>query len=68
MTQIQQTISIQGHTIVLPLDRQETHKGHIRFLSKIRKHKAIKGSDKYFTLDISLHFDSMEKMKITSSE
>ena len=33
----------------------------------IRKHKEIKGSDKYVTLDISLHFDSLYKMKITSS-
>ena len=34
----------------------------------VRKHKDIKGSDKYFTLDISLKFDSLENMKITSSE
>ena len=34
----------------------------------VRKHKEIKGSDKYVTLDISLNFDIMEKMKITSSE
>ena len=34
----------------------------------LRKHKEIKGSDKYFTLGISLNFDSLEKMKITSSE
>ena len=34
----------------------------------VRKHKKIKGSDKYFTLYISLKFDSLEKMKITSSE
>ena len=34
----------------------------------VRKHKEIKGSDKYVTLDISLNFDNMEKMKITSSE
>ena len=33
-----------------------------------RKHKDIKGSDKYVILDISLKFDSLEKMKITSSE
>ena len=32
----------------------------------VRKHKDIKGSDKYFTLDISLKFDSRDKMKITS--
>ena len=34
----------------------------------VSKHKEIKGSDKYVTLDISLKFDSLEKMKITSSE
>ena len=34
----------------------------------VRKHKEIKGSDKYVTLDISLKFDSPDKMKITSSE
>ena len=32
------------------------------------KHIDIKGSYKYVTLDISLKFDSMDKMKITSSE
>ena len=32
-----------------------------------RKHKDIKGSDKYVTLDISLTYDSLEKMKIKSS-
>ena len=34
----------------------------------IRKHRDIKVIDKYVTLDISLKFDSLEKMKITSSE
>ena len=34
----------------------------------IRKHREIRGSDKYFTLDILLKFDSLDKMKITSSE
>ena len=34
----------------------------------VRKHREIKGSEKYVTLDISLKFDSLEKMKITSSE
>ena len=34
----------------------------------VRKHKDIKVSDKYVTLDISSKFDSLEKMKITSSE
>ena len=33
-----------------------------------RKHKEIKASDKYVTLDISSKFDSLENMKITSSE
>ena len=35
---------------------------------KVRKHKDIKGSDKYATLDISSKFDSLNKTKITSSE
>ena len=34
----------------------------------VRKHKEIRGSDKYVTLDISSNFDSLDKMKITSSE
>ena len=34
----------------------------------VRKHREIKGSDKYVTLDISLKFDSLDKMKIISSE
>ena len=34
----------------------------------VRKHKEIRGSDKYVTLDISSKFDILEKMKITSSE
>ena len=29
----------------------------------VRKHREIKGSDKYVTLDISLNFDSLDKMK-----
>ena len=33
-----------------------------------RKHREIKGSDKYVTLDISLKFDSLKNMTITSSE
>ena len=28
----------------------------------VRKHRQIKGSDKYDTLDISLEFDSLDKM------
>ena len=36
--------------------------------SKGRKHKEIKGSDKSVTLDISSNFDSLNKIKITSSE
>ena len=35
---------------------------------KVRKHKEIKGSDKYVTLDISSKFESLDKMKTTSSE
>ena len=34
----------------------------------VRKHKEINGSDKNVTLDISLKFDSLDKMKITYSE
>ena len=35
---------------------------------KVRKQKDIKGSDKYVTLYISSKFDSLDNMKITSSE
>ena len=34
----------------------------------VRKHSEIRGSGKYVTLDISSKFDSLSKMKITSSE
>ena len=34
----------------------------------VRKYKEIKVSYKYVTLDISSKFDSLDKMKITSSE
>ena len=34
----------------------------------VRKQKEIKGSDKYSTLDISSKFESLDNMKITSSE
>ena len=34
----------------------------------VRKHKEIKGSDKYVTLEISSKFDILDKIKITSSE
>ena len=34
----------------------------------VRKHREIKGSDKYITLDISLKFGSLDKIMITSSE
>ena len=34
----------------------------------VSKHRGIKGSDNYVTLDISLNFDSLEKMRITFSE
>ena len=33
-----------------------------------RKHKEIKGSEKYVTLDIYSKFDSLDKIRITSSE
>ena len=35
---------------------------------KVRKHKDIRGSDKYVTLDISSKFDSLNKNKTTSSD
>ena len=34
----------------------------------VRKHREIKGSDKYVTLDISLKFESLDKIRITYSE
>ena len=34
----------------------------------VRKHRDIRGSDKYATLEISLKFDSLDNMIITSSE
>ena len=34
----------------------------------VRKHKEIKDSDKYITLEISFKFVSLKKMRITSSE
>ena len=34
----------------------------------VRKHKKTRGGYKYATLDISSKFDSLEKMKIISSE
>ena len=34
----------------------------------VRKHKEIRGSDKYVTLDFSSKFDSLDKMQITPSE
>ena len=36
--------------------------------SNNRKHREIKGSDKFVTLDIALKFDNLEKMIITYSE
>ena len=33
----------------------------------VRKHKDIKGSDKYVILDISSKFDSLDKIQIKSS-
>ena len=35
---------------------------------KVRKHKEIKGSDKYVTLDISAKFDSLNNMETIFSE
>ena len=35
---------------------------------KVRKQKDIKGSDKIVTLNVSAKFDSLNKMKTTSSE
>ena len=35
---------------------------------KVRKHKEIKGSDNFATLNISEKFDSLNKMETTSSE
>ena len=34
----------------------------------VRKHREIKGNDKYVTLDILLKFGSLDKMRITYSE
>ena len=34
----------------------------------VRKHREIKGSENYLTLDISLKFDSLDKIKITYSD
>ena len=34
----------------------------------VKKDKEVMGSDKYATLDVSSKFDSLNKMKITSSE
>ena len=34
----------------------------------VRNHRNIKGSDKYVTLNISLKFGSLDKMRITSSD
>ena len=34
----------------------------------LKKHNEIRSSDKYINLDISSKFDSLDKMKITSSE
>ena len=36
--------------------------------SNVRKHREIKVSDKYVTLDISLKFVILDKTKITSSD
>ena len=34
----------------------------------VRKHREIKVSDKYVTLDIRLNFENLDNMRITSSE
>ena len=34
----------------------------------VRKHREIKNGEKYITLDISMNFGSLDKMKITSSD
>ena len=34
----------------------------------VRKHREIKGSDKYVTLDIPLEFVSLDNIRIISSE
>ena len=34
----------------------------------VRKQREVRGSDKYVTLDISLKFDSLDKMKIKSPQ
>ena len=34
----------------------------------VKEHRDMKGSDKYIILDISLKFESLDHMKITSSE
>ena len=34
----------------------------------IKKHRDIKDDEKYITLEISLHFGSLDRMKIKSSE
>ena len=36
--------------------------------TNVRKHREIKGSDKYVNLDISLKFGSLDKTRITSSD
>ena len=34
----------------------------------VKKHRDIKGSDKYVTLDVQFKFDHLKKMEITSLE
>ena len=36
--------------------------------SNVKTHREIKGSDKYVNLDISLYFDSLDMMRIASSD
>ena len=57
-------IGEEKFTLVEFSDVNMKHCGHC----SIRKHIRIKVSGKYVTLDISLKFDSLDNMKIKSSE
>ena len=46
--------------------KQEEIRGSDKYVT-LKKHKEIRGGVKYVTLEISLMFDSLDKMKITSS-
>ena len=47
--------------------KQKVIRGSEKYVT-LKKHREIRGSDKYVTLGISSKFDSLDKMKITSSE